>query len=229
MIPMLLLYVINRMKNNSFFSKLKTWFVKSLLKLKLIAPFIVLCFSYAQADTIPNQKIFNVVKNNKVIGTIHVQRQISENQIVYHLKSDINTKFLVNFCIRGEERAVFKRGVLTYSRVYRSVNNKVKSNHQVILQNNKYLLKEDSGHTFLSIKSITTNLVSLYFKEPKTLRFVYCDNAKKMVAIEPLGKGKYKIIFEKGKFNIYHYKDGKCVGVEANSKLFDVNLIPTTS
>ncbi|GAA4281331.1 DUF6134 family protein [Gaetbulibacter aestuarii] len=214
------------MKKNSFFLKLKSWFVKRLLKLKLITAAILLSFCYAKADTIPNQKTFNVIKNDKVIGTITINKQAFESQIVYHLKSDINAKVLINFCIKGEEKAVYKKGILVYSRVYRTVNNNIKSNHQIVFQNKKYLLKEASGETFLSLKPITANLVSLYFKEPKSLRFVYCDNARKMVTVEPLGEGKYKVVFESGKYNIYHYKDGKCVGVEANSKLFDVNLIP---
>ena len=136
---------------------------------------------------------------------------------------------LLKFCIKGEEKAIFKDGILVYSSVFRSVNNNVKTDHKLIYKKDKYFLTRDGREVLLSLKPISMNLVSLYFKEPKYKKFVYCDNASRMVAIEALGQGKYKVVFDKGKYNIFHYRDGTCVGVEANSKLFDVNLKPVNS
>ncbi|MFH4967746.1 DUF6134 family protein [Gaetbulibacter sp. M240] len=229
MIPMLIVYFLRRMQKNAFILKLKLRFVKGLEKLKLISAVVLLSFCYAQADTLPNQKTFNIVKNNKVLGTITISRDASNEATVYHLKSTINANLLLKFCIKGEEKAIFKDGILVYSSVYRSVNNKVKSNHKLVYKKNKYLLNRDGSEEVLSLKPISLNLVSLYFKEPKSKKFVYCDNAGQMLGIESLGEGKYKVVFEKGKYNIFHYRDGKCIGVEANSKLFDVNLIPVAS
>ncbi|GAA4812859.1 DUF6134 family protein [Litoribaculum gwangyangense] len=182
--------------------------------------------SYANDKKPLEQISYNVVRNNEIIGTIKVSCNTKSDSTIYALESSIDVKYILKFSIRGKETAIYKNGILIYSSVYRKVNNKIKANHSVTYKNDSYHLEIGDTEKQLGFEDIQDNLVMLYFKEPKNLNRIYCDNLKRMVNLEPLGEGKYKVAFSEDKFNIFHYENGRCVKVEANSSLFSVTLIP---
>jgi hypothetical protein len=71
--------------------------------------------------------------------------------------------------------------------------------------------------------------MSLYLTEPVGIATVFCDNQKEMVKVIPMGDGIYKVELSKGKYNVFHYKNGRCTKIEAVSPMFDVTLIPILS
>ncbi|WP_223551155.1 DUF6134 family protein [Aestuariivivens sp. NBU2969] len=228
MIPALILYFIRKHKGT-----LKPLF-KSLMsknivfKLLIILGLILITSSF----TIPSENkslSYNVVNNSKVIGVIHINKNISQKETVYTLSSNIKAKFLAKFNVVGKEKAIYKKGVLVYSSVYRTLNNKVKVNHSVELQGNTYHIATSNEIKPMSCENIKHNLVTFYFEEPKDINSVFCDNQKEMVPVIPVSDGVYKVEISKGKYNVFHYKKGKCIKVEAVSKLFSVTLIPIAS
>ena len=84
----------------------------------------------------------------------------------------------------------------------------------------------DVKDALLVITSYSIHYTKLYyyFNEPKNITSIFCDNQKEMIQIKNLGQGKYKVEISKGKYNIFHYKNGKCVEVEAISPMYDVIL-----
>ncbi|WP_027137158.1 DUF6134 family protein [Gaetbulibacter saemankumensis] len=229
MIPILILYLVRRIKRVSFFSRKLEDFKRLIWKLKLLLPLFVFNISFAN-NTDPNTHlIYNVVRNNHVIGTISVSRMFNEDSTAYHLESHINVKALFKFNITGKETTVYKDGILTYSSIYRKVNNKIKANHKVVFKGEKYHSQDHNNQEQIYFKEIHRNLVTLYFSEPVGVNQIYCDKEKRMVRIEPMGESAYKVSFSDGKYNVYHYRDGKCVKIEAISALFEVDLIPAES
>ncbi|TNJ44687.1 hypothetical protein KFZ70_01520 [Tamlana fucoidanivorans] len=226
MIPMLILYLIRKAKKASFFSRRLGDFKKLVWKLKLLLTLFTVTISFA-SNTDPNTHLtYNVVRNNHVIGTISINRMFSEDSIAYYLESKIQAKALFKFVIIGKETSIYKDGLLTYSSIFRKVNNKIKANHKLVFKGVTYKNLNADKHHQLNHTKIHRNLVTLFFVEPKGVSEVFCDFEKRMVRLEYLGHGKYKVIFNGGKYNIYHYRNGKCVKIEANSTLFDVDLIP---
>jgi len=229
MLPVLIYYVLKRYNvvsiSDSNLLKFKT-------KLHKILVFVLLLvLTTTQAFNNPNNetpKVFQIIKNNKVIGSIDMKMRVSGDSIIYISESQINAKMILTFKIIGKEISVFKSGVLVYSSVYRKLNNKVKVDHNIALLGSNYNLCQNNKTELLDIKKIEKNLISLYFKEPKGIISIFCDNQKEMIQIRSLGGGTYKVEISKDKYNIFHYVDGKCVKVEAFSPLFDVVLIPTT-
>ncbi len=229
MIPMLILYLIKKFKRGSRFSKRIACVKRIAMKLKIAAALFIVTTSHANDKKQVQHVSYNVVRNNTVIGTINVTCDIENDSTIYSLDSDIDVRFLLKFSIKGEETSIYKNGILIYSSVFRKVNNKVKAHHNVVYRNKKYHLKKSGSSKKLDFTTIRDNLVMLYFKEPKGVKSIYCDNIKSIVKLEELGNGKYKVDFSDGKFNIFHYENGKCVKVEANSALFSVTLIPVQS
>ncbi len=198
-------------------------------KFKYILPFLLL--SMASLDnTSPKAELiaFNVINKNSKIGYINIEKRLQDESITYTLNSNINAKLLFNFNAVAEERSVYKKDTLVFSSIYRKLNNKVNRNQSLTLVNGKYILSHKDDEELLPIDWIRRNLVTLYFEEPIGISMVFCDNQNQMVKVKPMGDGIYKVEFSKGKYNVFHYKNGKCVKIEAVSPMFDVTLIPSS-
>lgn len=225
MIPLIILYAVSRSKKDSFFSKTIAGFKKLSIRLRvLLLGLSITTLSHANKDP-ANIITYRVIRNNDVIGTIQIQREFGKDSTVYTLESDITAKFILKYNIEGKETSIYKNGVLVFSSVYRQINNKVKTDHEILLEDARYLSKSTNTKTPLHFGKIRANLITLYFKEPTGINKVFCDNEKRMVEIKQISNGVYKVLFDNGKYNVFHYKNGKCIRVEANSKLFSVQLI----
>lgn len=230
MIPALILYLIKRMKYGSSASTDFKKFREIALKIKSVFFFLILsiCFSFHTLNA-TERITYKVVKNNTTIGYICIERKTSKNVTTYTSKSDIQAKFLVTVSVTCAEKSVFKNGVLVYSSVFRKINEKVKVNHKLERRENQYVLIKNNQEQLMEMEELYQNLITLYFEEPKAINKVYCDNLKHEVAVKPLNNGCYRVDFEKGKYNIFYYKEGKCIKIDAFSKMFDVTLIPVMS
>ncbi|WP_282123897.1 DUF6134 family protein [Algibacter mikhailovii] len=197
------------------------------MKLIIIAVLLIACMSFANEDKTAKQINYNVIRNNEIIGSIQVSYTTKNDSIIYYLDSHINVKCLFRFDIRGKETSIFKNDTMIYSSVYRRINDKVKSNHNVLYKNMKYHEAVDVNNIIpMDLTRIQHNLVSLYFFEPKTVRQVYCAYLKAIVDVESLGNNKYKVELSNGKYNIFHYQNGVCIKIEAHSRIFSVVLVP---
>lgn len=225
MLLMLILYTLRRLKVISITSK-NLIEIKSIV-FKILILLLILTVTHASGNPANEKpKVFQIVKNQKVIGTIHIIRKVSGDSTTYNSESQIDAKLLLNVKITGKETCVFRNGILIYSSVYRTLNNKVKINHSITQNKGHYNVNEGNKVDILNIKAIEQNLITLYFDEPKGVMSVFGDTQKEMIDIKYLGHRKYKVEIAKGKYNIFHYKNGRCIMVEAVSPMFDVLLMP---
>lgn len=224
---MLILYLIKRMKGRSFRSNEFLNLKKLVAKLRIVLFVLVVGNAFGHNEILVQSLTYNVVRNDAVIGTIQINQYTSGDSIVFKLDSKINAKYILRFNITGKEKSIYMKNVLVYSSVYRLVNNKVKANHNISYSEGQYKLISFDKVRPLNINAISQNLITMYFKEPKDLETIYCDNLGQMVNVKCLGAGKYRVDFEKGQYNVFHYQNGKCVKIEAHSTLFNVVLIPS--
>ncbi|MBD0832460.1 DUF6134 family protein [Aestuariibaculum sediminum] len=230
MIPALILYLIRRMKYGSDASNDFEKIREIILKIKSVLFFFIVSSACA-INTISKTEIltYKVVKNNTTIGYIHIEKHVNQDVITYDLKSNVEVKLLVKVSVSSSEKSVYKDGVLLYSSVYRKINGKVKANHKVIRETEQYAVIDNNEKKFIELSKLSKGLVALYFEEPKEVRKVYCDNLKQAVSVTPVRVGCYRVDFERGKYNVFHYKNGECIKIEAISNMFKVTLIPVLS
>jgi hypothetical protein len=196
------------------------------MKLKVLFFLFVVSLSYGTNTNPTNHITYKVVRNDEVIGTIQITCNTQNDSKTYSLESKITAKYIFKFNITGKETSIYKNGVLVYSSVFRKLNNKIKANHTIVYDKEQYHLKLADELERLDFNKIQQNLVTLYFNEPKGVTSIFCDNQKEMVKLQALGNGRYKVDFLNGKYNIFHYENGRCIKIEANSNLFNVTLIP---
>lgn len=232
MIPMLILYVAKKFGLKITLSSRLEAIKRAGLKVIVLILLTVVTKASARTSSSfsnvhENTVVFKVLKNNKTIGTIEIVKQESNNTITYNLNSEIRAKLIFKFKVVGKETYVFRNGVLEYSSLYRTLNDKVKVNQSLVYENGSYHLKKPDQEIALDLEAIQKNLITLYFQEPKNTKTVYCDNQGEMLGIQHVHQGVYKVIFSNGKYNTFYYENGRCVKIEAVSPLFKVTLIPS--
>lgn len=229
MIPVLIFYLVKRIKSTTLLSKSKIEFKSFAKRIKafLFGLAVISSFAFTK-DNLKTLK-YQVVKNNEVIGTININRREINDSVIYTSESQISARFLMAFNVTANEKSVFKKSVLVYSSIFRTLNNKTKTNYEIVFENGQYQLQTSNNSETLNFNLITENLISLYFKEPCGVSTVFCDNLRIMGKIKPLGDCKYKVELSNRAYNIFHYKNGKCIKIEVVNKLYCVTLFPVVS
>ncbi len=210
------------------FIALKNFFKKkankpvSLPEITTVFILIFLCTNILGAQI---EKRFSVFRNNNEIGFIQIEQTQKDNRVVYELNSEINTRFVLSFSIEGKEVSIYDDGKLTYSSIKRFCNNKTKVNKELQWLGEAYVLRDKNKTKQFPYTTITQNLVTLYFQEPKTIKRVYCDNYNTMGTVIPLEDHAYKIVFPDGNYNIFYYKQQKLERIEVFHTLYRVDLV----
>lgn len=167
---------------------------------------------------------FSILKNNKSIGKLQIEKKDSATYTNYDLSSRIEASFIKKFRVKAKENFLFKDGQLIYSSIQRSINEKENHPKKLVYKQDQYIINDESGSRVLPKASINYNLVMLYFQEPRNIKSVYCDNQQVMVKVKRIGTNQYRIDFPDGASNVFNYREGKCVQVDVHGKFFKVRL-----
>lgn len=194
-----------------------------------IIPYFLISTTTMNNVSSNSEKIsFSVIKNNSSIGYLNMEKLTSQETTTYFIDTNVKAKLILSFDVSGSEKSIYKEDILIFSSVFRKINNKVKANQSLFFANGKYFLSNRDKKEFLDVEIIRHNLVTLYFSEPIGVETVFCDSQNVMVSLFQIGNGVYKVVFPKGNYNVFHYKNGKCTLIEVVNSFYDVKLIPNT-
>lgn len=232
---MLIRYLYRKIRKTKFYES-HAQGLKVLLAQVLVI-FIVLTSIKSEAWTIVNNPFpstqsitYKVIKKDNVIGKITIDQYLEGNKVKYEINSEIKAQFIFKVHVIGKELSIFENGMLVYSKIFRQLNDKVKVDKALRYYDQKgYHLETIDGNDRPKLKEIRENLVTLFFKEPKNIKYVFCDNQTEMVPVKQIGEGVYRVQITNSKYNIYHYEQGRCIKVEAFSSLFKVILVSELS
>jgi len=168
---------------------------------------------------------YNVVQNNDVIGWLKLDKRDSANSSFIKFSSEIKKKVVFLFTIIEKQEVFFQNGIMTYSYVYRKINDNIKVNKFTTYVSGHYLVKKDKSSTPLMLNNIAYNQLSLYFYEPATIQQVYSDNYEQYLKIEKSGNQYYTLKLPGGNKNTYYYSNGVCTKVKVEQSLFTVEFI----
>ena len=226
-----MLHIINRFrKQGERPIDLKRKLNKLVLGLKYGIPFFLISFTGGDAVINDSETIrFDIVKKEKVLGFIELELIKNDKTTKFVINSEVNTKLLFNFKAKSTETYIYKKDILVYSSIYRTINDNVKVDQSIALNKGKYYLSHKKGNELLDIGAIQCNLVRLFFEEPVNRKKVYCDKLKVYVSIIRVNANTYKVTFPNKSYNVFHYRNGKCRLVEAVGSFYKVELIPNHS
>ncbi|MEN9909338.1 MAG: hypothetical protein RLZZ540_2487 [Bacteroidota bacterium] len=185
-----------------------------------LLPFIPLV-SFSQNSRLDYKVMFS--GNN--IGWLRLEKNDVGNKSDLLLVSEIKTNLIFPITVFSKETSTYENGKLIYSSQFRKTNGKTNLNKEIRFVENEYEIIENDKKTKLSCPKIDTNLLSLFFQEPKNAEEVYCDNQQRFIKLSKADDGGYRMKFPNGNYNCYYYKEGICVKVKMQHKFYIAEII----
>ena len=223
MIPTIIFFLIRRLqiKHPQTAEKLTGFITKS----SRIVALIIIFLTLGNLLTAQESRLEYVIKRNgSDIGNMSLVRKNSGENIVYTLQSEIRTRFIFLITASGLEEAVFNKGVLISSRVYRKMNGSEKANKKMTLSGASYVITKGSKSEILGNDLIRFTMLNLYDREPENIRAVYSDNFQEMLNIIQVAPHHYKIHFPDGNYSEYYYRNGICNTIMVHHSLYTISF-----
>jgi len=187
----------------------------------VIASLLLSSFVISAQDNTLNYDVF--YKNN-VVGNMQINKMVRDENVYLMMVSKVHMKLITSFRVHIKEQSQFNKGRLMYTNVYREVNGKVKANQKTTAVGDAYQIDSHGKTGTISNKSISSNLILLYFYEPVQMHEVYSGNFQQFVGVKPVGEHTYRIDLPDGNYNFYTYKDGICSRVEVHSSMYTIRM-----
>jgi hypothetical protein len=178
---------------------------------------------YSQNKTLNYQ----IIRNGNQVGTLRFSETSTGDMDYLKMESDVKTKFIFTFAAHASEEAVYFKGILLRSSIYRKLNGSEKVNKQHEANNRQYIIHAGERSEVAKAYPITYNMLSLYSKEPDGVSRVYSDNFQTFISIETLGLHKYRITLPDGNYNYYYYKKGVLALVEVHHSIYTASIVLT--
>jgi len=167
---------------------------------------------------------YDIIRNDKVIGALKLQKREDGNRTYLNLTSEVNVSLIINMSVKIKEHTIYQNNKLIYSDSKRIVNDNQKLNNKTSLVNGIYYANNDGESKIIPLSVISYNTLLLYFNEPNFIKELYSESYQKMIKINKLAPEHYLITLPDGGNNEYFYKDGKCIQVTIKNTFFKVEM-----
>src|SRR5436190_3938928 len=171
---------------------------------------------------------YTIKRNGDVVGNIHFVHGIAGSRTVLTMESEVNTRFIFNFKAKAKEETIYDKGIMTWSSIFRKLNDNVKVDKKTRANGNTYTVYQGNKTETLDNYPIRYNMLSVYVIEPVNITKVYSDNFQQQIDIQKIADHHYKIKFPDGNYNEYFYTNGVCSKIEIHHRLYSA-LIELTS
>lgn len=171
------------------------------------------------------QMNYKIIRGGNYIGHLQLEKKIVGTKSNLMLTSEIKTHLLFLITVLVKESAIFENGKLIYSSQFRKTNGATKMDKQTLFVEDKYVITENGEKEKLNLPLIECNVLSLYFKEPLTVKAVYSDKEQCYINLTKMNDGGYKIKFADGNTNSFYYKNGVCTKVKINNPFYSIEII----
>jgi hypothetical protein len=169
---------------------------------------------------------YKVIYNGKNIGWLRLDKSITGNKLNLLLTSEITTKIVFPITVFTKEFSTFENGNLVYSSLIRKTNGRTKEDTQIKLNGNVYEVIYNGEKGKLPDPLINNNLLGLFFKEPATLKSVFCDKKQCYIKVSKCQDGGYETKFSRGNSNCFYYnKDGICTKVKIEHLFYNAEIV----
>ena len=168
---------------------------------------------------------YNIIRNGKVIGWTKLTKTTTDQKSKISLQSEVKARFIFLFVVSALEEAAFENGTLVYSSQFRKTNNDVKENKTMRLTTHGYQLYNGKDTEQLQFPMLRHHMLNLYFEEPSQYLKVYSDSFQRVLDIERLAGGGYKINLPDGNSSSYYYENGICTRVAIEHRMYSAEMI----
>ncbi|WP_241330551.1 DUF6134 family protein [Chryseobacterium arthrosphaerae] len=199
--------------------------------MKALLIFSILLPGYFQpnlAMSVKEYLNYSIIKDDKTIGTIRVERSLKDNITEYLFESRAQVKILYSIEIYDKMNVNFKQNILQQAKLYRTMNGKLKVNNTAIWNGSFYNLSDKDGPNGFLKQSVLYSTASLYFNEPENVKSVFSEKFQKMVPVQKIDARRYRISLPNGNTTTYTYTSGICTLVEASTDFANLKFVLNT-
>lgn len=195
---------------------------RSALHLFVLYTVFIGCTSFATSTV--KKYLYHVWYKGVNIGKVYLtHQQTGENHFI-SMQAAVSVKKILTFNIISRDEALFKAGVLHWSKVYREMNGKTLDDKKTTRENAVYRLEDEGTKTTLH-GLINQNILGMYLNEPKNSDKIYADNHQKFVVLNKTGEHRYQTILPDGSVNTYTYANNRCVEVDVKSTYYNIRIV----
>ena len=206
-------------------SKIASYLKTIITKLPICFYIILITFLPLKSFSQNSRLDYKVMFSGNDIGWLRLEKNDNGNKSDLLLISEIKTRLLFPIRVFSKETSTYENGKLIYASQFRKTNGKTNINKEIRFVENEYEIIENDKKTKLSCPKIDTNLLSLFFQEPKNAKEVYCDNQQSFIKVSKADDGGYRMKFPNGSLNCFYYKEGVCVKVKMQHKFYIAEIV----
>lgn len=173
---------------------------------------------------------YEVVRNDKSIGTIDVVRTIENGIETYSLENEVQFKLLFSFKVKYALKESFHDGMLISGEGFNTLNGSTQKETSVSFRNGEYRLLIDGIEGYVEDGDTIRYAASqVYHNEPKGNEQMYSQYFGRYLQFKKIGAHKYSLTSPDGE-NIYEYQNGFCttVHVSRDYASFSIVMKPET-
>ena len=206
-------------------SKIASYLKTIITKLPICFYIILITFLPLKSFSQNSRLDYKVMFSGNDIGWLRLEKNDNGNKSDLLLISEIKTRLLFPIRVFSKETSTYENGKLIYSSQFRKTNGKTNLNKEIRFVENEYEMIENNKTTKLSCTNINSNLLRLFFQEPKNTKEVYCDNQQCFLNVTKADDGGYKMKFPNGNCNRFYYKEGICIKIKMEHKFYIAEII----
>ncbi len=179
-------------------------------KLSFISIILFLIASSASGQMLK----YEVVKGNKKLGDMTVERRSNNNYIEYNIKSKVVFRILFSFTVDFECSSEYVNNVLERESTINKLNGSTQKSSVVTRSGEKYLHTQNDITTSFS-GPIDYSVGAIYHNEPAPGQKVYSPQFGQFLTFEEIDDHVYKMESPDG-INVYTYMNGVCTEVKVS-------------
>ncbi|MGO3719890.1 MAG: DUF6134 family protein [Mesonia hippocampi] len=193
-----------------------------------MAKILIISFLFFQASFFNTPKTvlnFDIILNNKVVGSLESTRMKKDGLTHYQSSTNIETRLIKDILVNYKYDVIFNSKILKMAAVHITINKKPHAETLTQWTGTHYQVSKDDYGVKTLKDAITFSTIQLYFKEPVNIKSCYSEQDGSFNTIVPMGNHSYKKINSKGKENIYYYKHGILKKVTIDGGLISFEMI----
>ena len=179
----------------------------------------------SDSHTSEEKIIFDVIRNEKVIGNLKATKSIKDSKTYYKSSTSINAKIIKEIRVNYKYDVIFDSESLKQSNVNITVNEKSHAKTITEWDNTNYQVIKNGKNEATITNAISYATVQLYFEEPKNITTCYSEQNGNFNTIIAMGDHVYKKVNASNNENLYYYKNGLLTKATIDAGLIQFEII----
>ncbi|WP_232735147.1 DUF6134 family protein [Olleya sp. Bg11-27] len=179
----------------------------------------------SDSNTFEEKIIFDVIRNEKVIGNLKATKTIKDSKTYYKSSTSIKARIIKEIRVNYKYDVTFDSESLQQSNVNITVNEKSHAKTSTEWDNNTYQVVKNGKDEATITNAISYSTVQLYFEEPKNITTCYSEQNGSFNTIIAMGNHVYKKVNASNNENLYYYKNGLLTKATIDGGLIQFEII----